>query len=512
MLSMTLGERVMTGRFAVVVLLLPILGCSIPGCSTMGHEAPTSSALPDSDRIDREVSAKPASRKTLRKAVGVYQMGKLGVRTWYLDPIIRPVSTLKSGVALVVKSTLGTVYRALLNPKLDSQPDEIAALRHRASMDTDSLDRHLDRIGAGVRTRGEIRLLVDGEEYFSRLQQAIAEARQSIDVRTYIFDNDDVAVNIAHQLKHRAGEGVGVRILLDGVGVWLGEQADAASVDPAYRPPLSMVSYLRRRSNIKVRIQTNPWLTGDHAKTTIIDGSVAFLGGMNIGREYRYEWHDLMMEVNGPVVALLEKDAEKAWARASLLGDLAWLGRTVFSKRERSGDQGYPIRVLFTRDHNSQIYRAQLAAARRAQSRIYIENPYFSDDLMLYELVQARQRGVDVRVVMADDGNHPMMNWSNQLAVNTMIRNGIRVYRYPGMAHTKAAIFDGWACLGSANFDKLSLQMNDEINLATSDPALVNELLERVFEVDMSISTEVSTMQIVGIKNRFAEAVADFVL
>ena len=98
------------------------------------------------------------------------------------------------------------------------------------------------------------------------------------------------------------------------------------------------------------------------------------------------------------------------------------------------------------------------------------------------------------------------------MAINAMLRNGIRVYRYPGMAHVKAAIFDGWACLGSANFDKLSLQVNDEINLASSSPELADAVLNRVFRADLARSDEVTVPQQVSFRNRFAEAVADFVL
>jgi cardiolipin synthase len=466
----------------------------------------------NADLPDGAAAAEPTGIGTRRRMMGLYQLAALSLRTWHLDPVVRPFSTAKSGVALVLKSINNQARRIAAKVrfrKLKKTP--LAPVGPAAPMDLAAFERHLNRIGAGTASTGRIMLHVDGDEYFPALNRAIANANDSIDVRTYIFDNDDVAVGVANLLKQRSQD-VRVRVLLDGLGVLLGEQADSAAMPSDFRPPLSMAAYLGQGSAVKVRVQTNPWLTGDHSKTTIIDGRSAFIGGMNIGREYRYDWHDLMMEVTGPVVHILQRDADKAWQKGSMFGDAAWLGRMLYRKERLTDDGGYPVRVLFTRDQNSQIYRAQIAAARRARNQILIENPYFSDDVMLYELVRARRRGVDVRVIIGDQGNHGMMNLSNEQALNTMLNNGIRVYRYPGMTHTKAAIYDGWACLGSANFDNLSLQINDEIDLATSAPEFVDLLLERVFLADMRQSEEMLTPTAVGFKNHFAELVADVVL
>jgi phosphatidylserine/phosphatidylglycerophosphate/cardiolipin synthase-like enzyme len=93
-----------------------------------------------------------------------------------------------------------------------------------------------------------------------------------------------------------------------------------------------------------------------------------------------------------------------------------------------------------------------------------------------------------------------------------MLEHGIRVYLYTGMSHIKAAVFDGWACVGSANFDVMSLRINREMNLATSDPATVNELLVRLFNVDFKASTEISEPVPVNWRHDFAELIADVIL
>ena len=148
------------------------------------------------------------------------------------------------------------------------------------------------------------------------------------------------------------------------------------------------------------------------------------------------------------------------------------------------------VRLLFTRPGDSQIRNAQLEAIRRSQRYILIESPYITDDGIIYELIKARHRGVDVKVIIPSETNWQIMDASNALAANALVKNGVRVFLYPGMTHVKAAIYDGWACFGSANMDKLSLRVNYEIDLATSHPATVRELENRLFNTDIARSTE----------------------
>ncbi len=131
---------------------------------------------------------------------------------------------------------------------------------------------------------------------------------------------------------------------------------------------------------------------------------------------------------------------------------------------------------------------------------------------MTYELAKARRRGVDVRIILPTRGNHGPVHGSNQVAINTLLDHGIRVYSYPGMSHVKAAIFDGWACVGSANYDKLSLEVNKELNLATSDADTVNSLLEEVFLPDMAMSEEITERVEVAFLQTFQERAVDELL
>jgi phosphatidylserine/phosphatidylglycerophosphate/cardiolipin synthase-like enzyme len=131
---------------------------------------------------------------------------------------------------------------------------------------------------------------------------------------------------------------------------------------------------------------------------------------------------------------------------------------------------------------------------------------------MLYELISARRRGVDVRVILPLEGNHGPIDQSHILVANALLENGVRVYLFPGMAHVKAAVFDGWACFGSANWDGLSLRTNKELNLATSHAPVVNELIARLFERDFARSVELSEPFPERWSDHLLELVADYLL
>ncbi len=468
-----------------------------------------------SDTDAAEATVRTAPSALLRRTAGAARGGALLAQSYYLDPVLRPFSTASSLVALALKSSGGFLERTALAAVEFAriERDPVPPVFQQPGMDLAQWESDLDALVGKRTSSGSIRFLVGGDEYFPRLVAAIEGAQRSIDVRTYIFDNDDVAVGIADRLRARSDE-VDVRVMLDGLGQLVGTQVDSATLPAGFMPPASMPAYLERDSGVRVRTGTNPWFTGDHAKTTIIDRRLAFVGGMNIGREYRHDWHDMMMEVSGPIVGELQHEADKAWAKAGPLGDLALLGRMALGAlagepESEPTDQHHPIRLLYTRDLNSEIYRAQLEAIRRARSYVYIQNAYFSDDAILYELARARRRGVDVRVIIASRGDSPTLDLSNEATINRMLRNGIRVYVYPGMTHLKAAVYDGWACLGSANFDKMSLQVNKEINLATAHGPTVRRLLERIFIPDFARSTELREPLPLRWSHLLAEFVAD---
>jgi cardiolipin synthase A/B len=363
-------------------------------------------------------------------------------------------------------------------------------------MDLTQWEAWLDRYTGTRQEEGSLDLLIDGERFFPRLKQAFAAATNHIYVDVYIFDKDDVGVSVADQLKERSGQ-VEVKVILDRLGTIGGGAAPPATPLPEdFTAPASICYYLKENSRVQVRPFLNPWLSSDHAKVFLVDGSHAWLGGMNLGREYRYEWHDLMVELQGPVVASLEEEFRQDWAHESPLGDLAYAAALLRGPRESPpsppGHRWIQMRLLPTKTAWKPFSAAVQAAIRKSKGYIYLENPYLFDKRVIVGLVRARNRGVDVRVVLPRVNDLKPGGRSNLVLANYLLEHGVRVYFYPAMTHVKALMADGWACVGSANLNHASLRLCQEHNVATSDPAFAARLKRELFEEDFARSYELT--------------------
>jgi cardiolipin synthase len=435
-------------------------------------------------------------------------LNTLIIRSYVISAIKNPVTLIERGLW-----HLGTSGVAVFNTGWPGGSGPPPPLATGPGMDLDQWEKDLDKLVAARRYRGHIDFLIDGEQFFPSLIQSVENARRSVDVLVYIFGDDPYALTIADVLKERSAS-VRVRVLMDEMGSLFGGggRPPPAVAAPDSRHTGNITSYLKTDSRVEVRTSANPWLTGDHRKCIIIDGKQAYVGGMNIGWQYRYEWHDMMARLTGPVVGMLEKDYDEAWEHAGILGDLgyAWVclfGRTHQRRNEVPDEIG--IRPLRTSTGRTEIYKAQMEAIRRARRYIYIENAYFSDDAVLRELIRARERGVDVRVVMPAKADIGVMQDSNLIMANAMVTHGIRVYAYPGMTHVKAAIYDGWACLGSANLEKMSLRVLQELDVAFSDADTVDRLKRDLFEADFKRAREITEPVPTNWMDSFVKAFAD---
>lgn len=430
---------------------------------------------------EAEDSSTPVLKVTLRS------LDHIVLRSHLLTLLKNPATTLRRLLGHGEDAVVSIFRRG---PK-ETYPE--APYAQGASMNLERWENTLDYL---TRTRsypGTIDFLIGGTAYFNELEEAFAKAKRRIDIRTYIFDNDAFAVRMADNLRERA-EQVRVRVMMDDLGsIMAGMSPPPGGYPNGFVPPNDMVRYLKKGSPVQARRVGNPWLTGDHVKITVVDREVAFMGGMNYGAEYRYHWHDMMARVEGPIVWRLQKEFDKAWAHAGPGGDFAYLLRTLrlpTVSAELTERYPVPLRVLQTKTGKREILRAHLAAIDRAQRYIYIATPYFSEPAVINHLITARARGVDVRVVLPDQGNHGIMNTVNVATANQLLESGVKVYMYPGMSHVKAAVFDGWASFGSANFDRLSMKVNQELNLATSHEPTVRKLLGELFAPHFARSTE----------------------
>ena len=442
-------------------------------------------------------------------AVGGAKIGNSIVRSYIFEPFNRPVSFVSRLFFFlsdtVVDATRGIYVRSFAYP--DIEKTEIPPLNTGPGMDLAAWEDKLDGIVGKKRYSGTVEVLVDGDGYFPQLIASVIDAKESVKMRTYIFDGDDYAVDLADVLKRRSAE-IGVDVMVDGIGTLMAQNAGAGTMPEDYEAPVGITTYLKDDSQVRVRSLTNPWTAGDHTKTTIIDSDHAYIGGMNVGREYRWEWHDMMMRVEGSIVDYIEEQFDRTWAHGGVFGDFVLAGHVLGNRLPPREEIAHPIRPILTLPRHSGVYHAQIAAIRNAQAYIYVQNAYLSSTVTIHELVKARLRGVDVRVIIPMEGNHGVMNANNVVAANTLLKYGVRVFAYPGMSHIKAAIYDGWACAGSANFDKLSLRVNKEMNLGSSDPDFVRQLTETVFDPDFETAVELTEPLPSGWKNTFASIVS----
>lgn len=364
----------------------------------------------------------------------------------------------------------------------------------RPGMDLNGWEAWLDRYTGTRREDGSMALLIDGDRFFSRLRQAIANATNYVHANVFIFDKDDVAVDMADRLK-QSSRHADVKVILDRMGsLAAGASPPATPLPEDFEAPASISGYLTDHSRVHVRPFLNPWFSADHCKTYIVDGQFAWLGGMNLGREYLYEWHDMMVEVRGPVVESLEREFRHDWAHAGPLGDFAYaaslLGRA--EPQPAASTSWIKLRLLPTKTLWKPFSMAALNALRKAQSYIYVENPYLFDKRVMGALVEARRRGVDVRVVLPRENDFKYGGRGNLVSANYLYAHGIRVYFYPGMTHVKALLVDGWSCVGSGNLNHISLRLSQEQNVATSDPWFAERLRHELFEEDFINSYELN--------------------
>lgn len=471
-------------RTSMARLVFPALALALASCA------------PVRSNVQREQSSDPV--------VGTGGLVMAAFRATAVSAVTHPITTVRSGLAFVYHRPHASITGIQPLPRRLRAPLDVAP-------GTPAFEAHLDKRGLPPAESGRLRWLIDGDGFFPELERNIAAARDSIDVQIFIFDNDDTAVRIADLLKARSAE-IPVRVMFDDLGTAMAHTVAPETPAPdGFFPPADIATHLRQASAVQVRRILNPWLVCDHTKLLVFDKRTALLGGMNIGREYRSEWHDLMVRVDGPVVHSLARSYDRTWQRTGFWGDFGTPRHTHPVDPPVSSPEDIPLRVLRTDPAVGRfdILHAHLDAIRGARERIWIQNPYFAHSKIAGAVQAAAERGVDVRVILPSRADSTIMDAANLAVAADLIRAGARVYQYPRMTHMKVMICDGWATCGSANLDTLSLRINRELNIAFSDPSTLRDLEKQVFLPDFAISRPLRLEETGHPVHRLARIVAD---
>jgi cardiolipin synthase A/B len=356
----------------------------------------------------------------------------------------------------------------------------------------------------------KVALLEDGAQTYTAMLAAIKGAKRHVHMETYIFDGDDVGRQFAAALAERARAGVDVRLIYDALG--------------SLHTPREFFADLAS-SGVKV-VAFNPLgpgtvVTGgfdalnhrDHRKLTVVDGRVAFLGGINISSVYgstsvairrdgddadlpfdKRPWRDLQTRIEGPIVADLERAFLRQWAEQEKEGNGA-AGADDFPQIAPQG--GHVVRVLEGAPSEQSVnpmYVTLISAIENAEKEVRIMNPYFvPHESLRNALERAARRGVDVRLVLPSHSDSRLAYHAGRSYYGELLGAGVRIFeRNDRMLHAKAAIVDGvWSTVGSTNLDWRSLLYNDEINVVVIGPGFAKQM-EAVFDRDLAESNEIT--------------------
>lgn len=409
-----------------------------------------------------------------------------------------PLATLSWLLALAALPYLGFLLYYLLGPerikryrsrRLQSRAEvartrgEIAA----AGSDKPLLSMLTRLTGFPPTTCTEVELLVDGGRTYDHLLRAIADARRHIHLEYYIFEPDRTGAMIRDALAARARAGVRVRLLVDAVGAY-------RLSDRFLAPLIEAGGEVARFHPIKLRRIRRPRLNlRTHRKIVVIDGNVAFTGGINIcdennERRSATAYHDLHLRVAGEIVRWLQVAFLEDWHYATgvLLRDEGMWPQAPQGPVQAQVVPSGPDSEL------EPIHRTFVEMINAARSRVWLVTPYFAPgEAGMMALTSAAMKGLDVRLLIPRRSDSLVATAVARSWYDHLLDAGVRVFEYHHrMVHTKALLVDDdRALVGSANFDHRSFYLNFEIGVVFLDAGIAHRL-ERLIDTDCTDSEE----------------------
>ena len=386
---------------------------------------------------------------------------------------------------------------------LSSEKSKAIMERLKRSVDlTDILERHtavVESVTESPLTKGnKVTLLVDGPATYAAMFKTIQDARDHINLETFIIEDDDVGRKFADLLLQKQAEGVQVNLIFDSVG--------------SYSTPTAFFQRLRD-GGIQV-VEFNPvnpfkahghWLLAhpDHRKILIIDGKVAIAGGINISSVYssrlsgRREvegaplpWRDTDVQIEGPAVAEFQKLFLDTWQKQKgpKLSE-----RNYFPDLKEEGNALVRVVGSTPGQSNRITFIVYVSAITFAEHSVHLTNAYFiPDDQILYAFTDAAKRGVDVKIILPSTSDSSLALHAMRYNYSELLKSGVKLFeRRNALLHAKTAVIDGvWSTVGSTNMDFWSLLSDDEVNAVILSREFAIEM-EKMFARDLAESDQI---------------------
>jgi cardiolipin synthase A/B len=336
-------------------------------------------------------------------------------------------------------------------------------------------------LGQPLTSGDEYIVHTNGDRAFPAMLAAIGRAQHRIAFETYIYDTGTIAGQFTDAFETAARRGVEVRMVLDAIG--------AKSIDPEHVKRLEAAGCRIGWFNKVAGYSVEEANSRTHRKALVIDGDIAFVGGMGISDQWamdvegQKQWRDTHVELRGPAAMDVEAAFYENWIETSGVVDPDVLTHAPVEGPARS------IAVWSSPETGTnELKRLFLLAIAAARTSLDIQSPYLiTDESSDWSLAEARRRGVRVRMLVEGDVTDAKpVKFAGRAAYERFLRQGIEVYEYqPAMMHTKAIMVDGvMSIVGSANFDNRSLELNDELSIAAFDRSLAARLTSD-FEADL---------------------------
>ncbi|MDB5238049.1 MAG: cls [Candidatus Kaiserbacteria bacterium] len=342
------------------------------------------------------------------------------------------------------------------------------------------LDALSGLVDAPIHTGGDVRILNNGDEFIPALIASIQNAKSTIDLSVYIWNNGKYSDQLTQSLIDAAQRGVAVRILVDAQG----SNISAEEIEKLQKVGARVETFRSLSFGTFQRYHRRT-----HRRAIVIDGNDAYTGGMAVADYWlgdgrtQGSWRDMMFEVHGAMAQDIQHAFSDIWYETT--GE-ALAGPTFYPAVVPEHANSYVELQTAPTGFRMPIREIFLLTIHSAKNKLFITNPYFLPDReTIAALAAASRSGVDVRILVPDPNTSPVQ-WAGQVNYAALLEAGVKIYEYDRMIHTKLMVADGaWSIIGSANFDNRSRALNDEVVLGIQDTKFASSI-EQVFTDDIS--------------------------